>query len=328
MEKVLVTGANGFLGANVVRQLLKSGYTVRAMVRPNANRIALAGLDCEFFQGQITQQEALREAVAGCQYVVHSAALTDQKASFQAYEQVNIKGTEKLITAALHHDVKRFICVSTANCQTNGTLTNPGDESGGFMPWLKGSGYAYSKFLAQQLVLDAVKEKDLPGLIVQPTFLVGPYDARPSSGALLLHGLNKRIVFHPRGGKNFVDVASAAAAIVNALTKGKIGETYLLAGQNLSYAGFYKKVHAANHQNSQLIPIPSMLLFLAGFILGNLSKVFHFKTGLTPTNARLLTLGNYFTGKKAEQDLGMPSTDIDHAIQKALEWFEAQDYIA
>ncbi|MEM6377265.1 MAG: NAD-dependent epimerase/dehydratase family protein, partial [Bacteroidota bacterium] len=84
MEKVLVTGANGFLGANVVRQLLKSGYTVRAMVRPNANRIALEGLDCEFFQGQITQQEALREAVAGCQYIVHSAALTNQKASFQA----------------------------------------------------------------------------------------------------------------------------------------------------------------------------------------------------------------------------------------------------
>ncbi|MEM6378687.1 MAG: NAD-dependent epimerase/dehydratase family protein, partial [Bacteroidota bacterium] len=230
--------------------------------------------------------------------------------------------------ATLHNDVKRFIFVSTANCQTNGTLANPGDESGGFMPWLKGSGYAYSKFLAQQLVLDAVKEKDLPGLIVQPTFLVGPYDARPSSGALLLHGLNKRIVFHPHGGKNFIDVTSAACAIVNALTKGEIGETYLLAGENLTYANFYKKVHVANHQNSLLVPIPSVLLSLAGFFLSNLSKVFHFKTALTPTNARLLTLGNYFTGKKAESHLGMPSTDVDHAIQKALEWFEEQDYIA
>ena len=145
MEKVLVTGANGFLGANVVRQLLKAGYAVRAMVRPNCNMTALEGVACEYFYGQITSTESIRNALSGCQYVVHSAALTAQQTTYQAYEQINIRSTEKLINASINSNIKRLVFVSTANCQTNGTLAKSGDESGGFMPWLRKSGYAYSR---------------------------------------------------------------------------------------------------------------------------------------------------------------------------------------
>lgn len=326
--KVLVTGANGLLGSNVVNQLLKAGYEVKAIVRKGSNHAALKGIPCEIFEGKLTSFTDVENAVTGCDYVVHCAANTEQKSNHSdAFKKINVDATATLIKLSKRHKIKRFIFVSTANCFTNGTLENPGDESKGFMPWLKKSGYAYSKYLAQQMVLNEVKENGFPAIVVAPTFIIGPRDAKISSGKLLMHGLNKRIVFYPPGGKSIVDAEFAAEAVVNSLHRGTIGETYLLSGENLSYKQIFKKISKHSNKNALFIQIPGWFLVLLANIFSFIEKVFCIPLSLNKTNQRLLCLDNYFSNKKAITQLGLKETDADGAIEKAIHWFKINGYL-
>ena len=328
MKKVLVTGANGLLGANVVRKLSSIGYLVKAMIRIGSNALSLKGAEYELFEGEITNKEDVFEAVSDCDYVIHSAAQTALAASsLEAFIEINVKATRLIVEACKHFKIKRFVFVSTANCYTNGTIDNPGDETSGFMPWLKGSGYAYSKYLAQQEVLLNVKKHAFPAIIVSPTFLIGPYDAKPSSGTLLLHGYKNRIVFYPPGGKSFIDVEMAAKAICNALTKGRIGVSYLLAGRNMTYKDFFRIVEKQSGQRKIRIQIPYAILSTIGGISSLIEKLFSFSLPLNAVNARLLSLDNYFSNKKAVSELGLEETDVGDAVADAIDWFKRNGFL-
>lgn len=323
MKKVLVTGANGLLGANVVRQLSAMGYQAKAMVRKGSNALSLEGAEYELYEGKITNKKDVFEAVSDCDYVIHSAAQTALAASnLEAFIETNVEATRLIIDACKHFNIKRFIFVSTANCFTNGTIDNPGNETSGFMPWLKGSGYAYSKYLAQQEVLLNAVNHAFPAIVVSPTFLIGPYDAKPSSGKLLLHGYKNRIVFYPPGGKSFIDVECAAKAICSALTKGRIGESYLLAGRNMSYKEFFRIVEKQSGQRKILIQIPYTLLSILGKTSNLIEKLFSFSLPLNAVNARLLSLDNYFSNKKAVSELGLEDTDVGDAVASGVDWFK------
>ncbi|MEL6634986.1 MAG: NAD-dependent epimerase/dehydratase family protein [Bacteroidota bacterium] len=224
MEKVLLTGANGLLGGHVTRQLLAQGYAVRAIVRPNANCQNLEGLAIETFEGHITKEEDVRNAVKGCTYIIHAAAKTSQWPSdLEAYRAANIDSTRYLIKAAREMAIKRFVFVSTAVCYQNET-EEPGNEESEIMPWLEGSGYVYSKYIAQQEVLREARRGKLPAIVVSPAFIIGPYDSRSLKDSLLGYS-KKRWAFLPSGGKSFIDASYAAEATVNALTKGKVGDS-------------------------------------------------------------------------------------------------------
>jgi len=323
MKKVLVTGANGLLGANIVRQLSTMGYLPKAMLRKGSNTLSLKGAKYELFEGEITNKEDVFKAVSNCDYVIHSAASTAQSPSnVESFREANIEATTMIIEACKQYNIKRFIFVSTANCFTNGSLENPGDETSEFMPWLKGSGYAYSKYLAQLEVLENVKKYAFPAIIVSPTFLIGPFDAKPSSGKLLIHGYSKKIVFYPPGGKSFVDVEYAATAICNALTNGRIGQTYLLAGMNITYKDFFRIVEKQSGKRKMLIQIPNVLLSSLGQIFEFVGKVFSLSLPLNVVNARLLSLDNYFSNEKAVTEIGLQETDLNIAVSKSINWFK------
>lgn len=327
MKKVLVTGANGFLGANIVRQLLDDGYLVKAMLRKASNRLSLNGANCQIFEGEITNPNNVMEAISDCNYVIHAAAKTSQfPTNIEAYQKTNIDATKILIEASKHCNIERFIFISTANCFTNGTIENPGTESSGFMPWLKDSGYAFSKYLAQEEVLREAKENAFPAIVLSPTFLVGAFDAKPSSGKLLLYAFKNRILFHPPGGKSFVDVNFAAKAISKALTIGKIGECYLLAGENLSYKEFFRKVGKLSKKSKLLIPIPKFFLLAIGKLTDILQQYFSLPLPLNSVNARLLGLDNYFLNNKAKTELGLKNTNIKYSINQAINWFQLNKY--
>ncbi len=319
--KVLVTGATGLLGANIVEQLNSRGYDVRVFARKTSQFDALAGLTYEVFVGDLNSEKDLTSALQGCEYVIHAAALTAlSTASYQTFYKTNVEATKLLADLAQRFDVKRFIYVSTANCFTNGTLENPGDETGGFMPWLKKSNYAYTKYLAQQYVLEKTA-LGLPAIVVAPTFLIGPRDTKPSSGRLIEYILRNKIVFYPAGGKSFIDVRFAAQAIVNVLEQGRVGEIYLLAGENLSYKQFYSLVaQTANVQRIKL-GIPRVALLGIGYF-ADVLKILGFKMAFDRTAARLLTLDNYFSNKKAQNELSLIASDTEQAIRAYLQWRE------
>mgnify|MGYP006308425637 CR=1 FL=1 len=195
-SKVLVTGANGLLGSHIVRELLKRGYIVKVLVRKGSNLRALGGLDIDFFYGQMTEKHAVFSAAEGCEFMIHCAAKTSPKPSdLEAFKTANIKSTEHCIEAAKKYRLKRFVFVSTANTLGNGTKENPGNEEKPFMGWLKKSGYAYSKLIAQEMVLDETKNSDLDAVVVNPTFIIGENDVKPGSGQIFSHIVDKPVAF-------------------------------------------------------------------------------------------------------------------------------------
>ncbi len=328
MERVLVTGANGLFGANIVRELNRRGYAVRAMVRKNSNLLSLKGADYELVRGDITVPGDVQKAVKGCDYVIHTAALTAlARADFARFREVNVDAVRTIVAAAKNYGIKRFIYVGTANCFTNGTLENPGDETTGFMPWLRSNPYAMTKFMARRYVIEQAEKHGFPAIVVSPTFLIGPYDAKPSSGTLLLYAVKNRVLFTPAGGKSFTDVQNAAIATVNALTMGRIGEVYLLAGKNMTYRDFFRTVEKITRRHKILVPVSRTIINTAGSLASAAEKLLGRPLAFNATNARLLTLDNYFTGAKAEKELNLPPTDIEKAIEKAIEWFKTNGFL-
>lgn len=325
--KVLITGGNGFLGSNVARELFRRGYEVKLMMRGSSDATVVSDLPCEIYHGDISNQDEVSEAVKGCDYVVHTASITQQWAvSFKEYELINVRGTINVVNACLEHDVKKLIHISTANTIGPGNKIKPANELNSFTLLHVNSGYINSKYIAQQYVLEQVERKKLRAVIVNPTFMIGQFDVKPSSGKIILHGINKRLVFYPPGGKNFVHINDVCAGIANALEIGKIGDCYLLAGENLSYKEFFTLLNEVAGQDPTMIRIPQFVLKMMG-IMGTLVGVFSKTSGkLTYSSAYMLCLYNYYSGKKSERELLIKYTPIDKAIGSALAWFKENNY--
>ncbi|MDD1712286.1 MAG: NAD-dependent epimerase/dehydratase family protein [Methanoregulaceae archaeon] len=322
---VLVTGATGLLGANIVRELESRGDAVRALVRPSSDLRGLEGTRVAKVPGHILDRESLRGAVKGCDAVIHAAAHTGQwPTDYRHYEQVNVTGTELVMDACRIAGIRRIIYVSTANAFGYGSKEHPGTELSEFNGFRSGSGYIISKYLAQQNVLTQVEKHGLPVVIVNPTFMIGPYDTRPSSGKIILMGLNKRWQFFPGGGKNFIHVRDAATAICNALDRGTPGACYLLAGENLTYREFFAKLNRVTGDRPVKIGFPACLLNTAGVVGTWMEKMTGKPAPLNLVNSRLLGTGYYYSGRKAVKELGMPQTPVEEAILEALGWFRSR----
>lgn len=327
-EKVLLTGANGLLGVNIAKQLIIHGYHVKAMVRPGGNLENLRNLGCETFEGLVTNFYDLEEAVKCCYYIIHCASRTKQyPTKLKVYTRANIDSTAFLIELCKKLAVKRLIYVSTANSFTPGSLKRPGNEKSNFMPWLRNSGYAYSKYIAQQMVLNEAINGNINAVVVAPTFIIGQMDSKPSSGQMLLYAAKNKVVFVPPGGKSFVDAENASLAIVNSLIKGRSGECYLISGENISYINFFRLVAKVYHKKKFMVPLPKILLVAVALVSSILEKIFRISLPLNMVNQRLLCLDNYFSNKKAQIELGMQHTSIEHSIHKSLAWFTENGYL-
>ncbi|PKP03375.1 MAG: NAD-dependent dehydratase [Bacteroidetes bacterium HGW-Bacteroidetes-6] len=320
--KVLVTGANGFLASHIVRNLLQNGYEVRAMLRVGASAPALHGLNIEFFRGNITDSNEVMNAVEGCDYVIHAAADTSQHyRHVSEYFPTNVLATGYIINAVQKHNCKRLVFVSTANTFGSGTHSAPGNENSPQSPLFSSSGYAVSKLMAQNLVVQNCWSELLDAVVVNPSFMLGSLDYKPSSGKIFQMILGKKIVFYPPGGKNFVSVLSVSKAIVNALTMGKSGQAFLLTGVDCSYREFFSKVIQKAKQKSLLVPIPGFLLRLLGF-LGSIIQKIGVNTSLTTVNTAILCEKFSYSNKRAIEALNLENTSIDSLVDECLDWFK------
>lgn len=320
--KVLLTGATGFLGGHIADVLLKRGYSVRAIYRKfPKNYEKVPWFDkIEWYKGDITSLIDLTKAAQGCNAIIHAAARTDQTPSgLENYLKINVEVTKKLTEIAQNQQI-RLVFVSTANVfapsRAGGTEQNPFCWGG------IGSGYATSKYLAQKAVLEAC-QKGLDAVVVNPTFMIGGFDTKPSSGAIILHVLKEFVVFYPKsGGKNFIYVRDAAIGVINALELGHAGKAYLLANQNLDYRTFMTMVAQKANRRRFFIPIPKFLLIGVGRIVSFLDKFFKTNIELNYPNAILLTTDNYYSAQLAVDELKLPQTAIEIAVEEAIRWFE------
>ena len=318
MKKVLVTGANGLLGSNVVLELLKKGFEVRALLRNSNSFLIPEQPELEVFIGDITNEELVRNALFGCHYVIHAAANTDMSLlHFEAYHKINVEGTLNVLKASLVNNVKRFVYVGTANSFETGSKKFPGDENQTIDVDEVKSFYSRSKTTAQNLVLSYADKMEV--VVVNPTFMIGAYDTKPSSGKIIERALNKKIFFYPSGGKSFIHVADAAKATVSALELGNNGHNYLLSHENLSYRDFYKKLLLVNKQQSIMIKIPSFLLLISAYF-GDIFRVFGMKTSISTANINLLIKENYYSNEKVKNEFDLQFKTTEQAIENYLDF--------
>lgn len=320
MPKVLVTGASGFLATNVMKELLKRGYSVRAMTR-SVSDVQINNKRLETYSGNITDENDVIRAAAGCNFIIHSAAVTDPGLpGYRDYEPVNVGGSRNIALAAEKNGTRRIVYVSSANTLGYGTKKDPGTETMPVRFPFTQSHYAVSKAAAQKLMLETCRRAGTEIIVVNPAFMIGPDDIRPGSNKIILRACGKKILFIPPGGKNFIHVRDAATAVCNAVEKGRSGECYLLANENLTYREFYRKMEAVSGIRYIIITIPEAALLLAGFA-GSIAAAAGVKTAVTATNMRIISTCNYYSGGKALRELDMPQTPVNQAISDAIAWF-------
>lgn len=323
MKKVFVTGVTGLLGTNIIIKLLKDGYFVIALVRQKSRYNGQEDENLKLIEGDLFTDVSfyLKEV----DFVIHIAAETSQNLlTYTAYKKINYDAVVHLFTQSVEAGVKRFLFVSTANTMGYGNLKELGDEKSSQKYPFTRSFYAQSKREAENYLLENNKITDV--IILNPTFMIGPYDRKPSSGKIIFWAWKKKLVFYPKGGKNFVHVEDAAQGVINAIKKGKNGDKYLLANENITYKDFFKKVNTITKQNPLLLPLPNCALFFLG-LMGDILRLSSIKTSISSPNMKALRINNYYANQKSIQELEIQYQSIDKAIEDAVVFFENKEYI-
>ncbi len=329
MSKVFVTGPDGVLGSNIVRELLARKYEVRVLVFGPSQPITLKGLPIEIVEGNITNKAQLIELSKGCDYFINVAAITDMWPTRGAkYFKINVEGAENAVEAVLQNKIKRLVHVGSASSFGYGTIDNPGNETSAYKSAKYKVDYIESKKLGQEKVLAAVKDKGLDAVVVCPTFMIGPYDSKPSSGAMIIAIAKGELPGYSSGGKNWVYVKDVAVGICNAMTMGRSGEAYILGGENITYINAVKRIAGALGQTKlPKFVVPRFLLLFIGW-LGTVAAAITGKPPkLTLNLAQIACDGHYFSPKKAMEELKMPQTPIEVGVKEAQGWFIENKYL-
>ena len=335
LPRVLVTGANGFLGRHLVAELLRRGYPVRALVRPGSTAPAalppLASLPievCETDLSQAARKAEMADTIGGCGAIIHAAAVAQvNPARSRAVRAANLNGTEQALGLARQGRVRRFVYVGTANVFGFGSKERPGDETRPYAGRCYGLDYMDSKRAATDHVLAAVAREQLPAVLVHPTFMLGPGDARPTSGALLLELRAGRLPGYPLGGKNYVHVHDVAVATVNALTQGRVGESYILGNENLSYKEAFALMAEIMGVGLPRWPVPPLLASFYGAACDLKALLTGRPAQVNAAMVAVANDGHYFTPQKARLELALPQTPISQAVAEAFAWFKTHGYV-
>ncbi|MBR6898908.1 MAG: NAD-dependent epimerase/dehydratase family protein [Bacteroidales bacterium] len=321
--KVLLLGATGLLGHNVLRRLLADGHRVVALVR-NRWALMVEGEGCEVRECRnIVDAEVLGTVAAGCEAVVNCAGVTDMSLlRYEDYEEVNVRLPEMLVDVMKEHGIRRLVHVSTVNTLSFGATAVPldaGDE--GSWPF-NASLYARSKRAGEE-VLRRGRERyeGLECVVINPGFMLGPYDAKPSSGRMLLAAYRKPVMFAPKGGKAFVHVADVAGAVVGALTKGTAGVRYVAVNSHghMSIRQLYRLQASVCGYRQWLLAAPDWLLLAAGRA-GDLLRRMGVRTEVSTANIRQLLATERYDNTRAREELGMEETPIEKAVLEFYEW--------
>jgi dihydroflavonol-4-reductase len=325
---ILVTGANGFLGRNVIDELHGRGYRIRAFVGPDGIPCNMDGKVAEILQGDILDGTAVHQAAEGCDAVIHAAAVTTIWPRRNALQRkINIGGTANVLEAVRKAKVGRMVYVGSATSFGCGSKEDPGDETREYTLGSFGLDYFDSKYEAQTRVLQAAGRGDVPAVVVNPTYMFGPYDSKPGSGTLILGIYHQKLPGGGTGGRNYASVKDVAVGIVNALEKGNAGECYILGNENLSYSELYAKISAVTGKPAARLTIPVWLGKTAGLAGSIYGRVFNVLPALTYVLVQLGLSEHYYTARKAVRVLEMPQTPIETAIDEALGWFRDNGYL-
>ncbi|WP_370900402.1 NAD-dependent epimerase/dehydratase family protein [Chryseobacterium gossypii] len=322
MKKVFITGITGLLGYNVLLKLLNDGYSVIALVRKKSRYVGQENENLKLVEGDLFTD--ISPFLENVEYIIHVAAETGQNLpDYESYRKINYHAVVHLFSQAVSSGVKKFLFISSANTLGYGSLEKPGHENKPQKYPFTHSFYAKSKLEAEDYLLQAKTATEV--IILNPCFMIGAYDNKPSSGKIIFWTWKKKLVFYPRGGKNFVHAEDVAEGIVKALKKGKNGEKYLLGHENLRYIDFFRKVNAITGQNPVMVPVPDWILIFLG-IIGDGLRMMKIKTGISSAHMKALRTDNFYSGQKSVEELEIRYQPVEKAINDAIEYFRSMGH--
>jgi dihydroflavonol-4-reductase len=325
----LVTGATGFLGSHVARQLVSAGHSVRVLVRSNSNQQALDGLVADRAVGDLQDMSSLDQAMKGVRRVFHVAAdyRLWTKDPREIYE-TNVEGTRRLLEVAGQAGVERFVYTSTVATIAvpirGAALAN--EETRGNIGQMIGH-YKRSKFLAE---LEAIKAAaaGVPVVIVNPTAPVGPGDWKPTpTGRIIVDFLNGRMPAYVDTGLNLVAVEDAAAGHLLAAEKGRIGERYILGARNMTLKQILEALAAITGRPAPRVRLPHAVALAAGYADEFFSRLRGTEPRIPVEGVKMSRHRMWVESDKAEKELGYRPGDVEAALERAVRWYGEHGYV-
>ena len=323
----LVTGGTGFVGANVVRELLAAGATVRVLARPRGDRRVLQGLRVEIAEGDLTEPATLARALAGVRTLFHAAADYRLWAPQpRALYRTNVEGTRALLAAAAEAGVARVVYTSTV-----GALGIPGDGVPGTedtpvsLADMVGH-YKRSKFLAERVALEFAG-RGLPLVVVNPSAPVGAWDVKPTpTGQMIVDFLRGRMLGTLDTGLNVVHVRDVARGHLLAAERGRVGERYVLGHENLSLAAILDVLADLTGRPAPRLRVPYAVAWCGAACLEGVARMTGRPPAVALTAVRMARKRMFFSPAKAVRELGLPQTGARAALAEAVSWFVEHGY--
>jgi len=332
--KCFVTGASGFVGSNLVHELLARGHRVKALLRPNADERGLAGAKIERVTGDVLDSKLLLHEMENCDWCFHVAASYHLwLRNYTPMYEANVDGTRNVLEAAGKNGCRRIVYTSTVGCiglpKIENTVIIPANEQRTISPEQLTNHYKRSKWQAEEVAVKLVRE-GLPIVIVNPSAPVGPRDVKPTpTGQLIVDFLNRKLPAYLETGLNWVHVRDVAVGHILAAEKGSIGERYILGNMqgNWTMEETLRVLQEITGIPAPKMKIPRWVALTAGHINEAFAKV----TGIPPkvplAGVRMAKYKMWFDPTKAVQHLSMPQTPPKQALADAAEWFRANGYV-
>jgi dihydroflavonol-4-reductase len=326
----LVTGATGFVGSWVCRALAQRGHQIRVLIRSTSNRRNLDGFQPEIIFGDITDAATVARAMAGCRYVFHLAA--DYRVwvpNPKTMLRTNVEGTRNVMRAALAAGVERVVhCSSVAALGLNKDGT-PANEDTPVNPKKIIGAYKKSKYLSEQVVRELIRAERLPAVIVNPATPVGMRDIKPTpTGRMIVDAANGKIPAYMDTGLNLVRVEDVAAGHLLALERGRIGEGYVLGGENLMLQQILTMITQEAGRRPPFMKVTPCMVWPFAIIDELLARALGIEPRVTRDHLRMARNKMWFSSDKASRELGYAPGPIRPAIKEAVAWFMANHMVA
>ena len=323
--KVVVTGANGFLGSWLTKRLASDGYDAHIVARQSSDLSDLQGIKFKTLYGDVTDLKSLEKAFEGADQIFHLAGVVAYKKSQrELMEKVNFEGTRNVIQAMKAKKVKKLLHLSSVvTVGASFTSQDILNENSQYNLQHLNLGYFETKRKAEQAVIKATMNSDIDGIIVNPSTIYGPSDAKKGSRSIQLKVAKGKFPFYTGGGVNVVAVNDVVNGIMLAIQKGRPSERYILSGDNWTIQKLFQQISLEAGVQAPQIKIPDFALHTLG-TFGDLGQSLGLSGGISRENAWTSTLFHWFDNSKAKKELGFSPGPAEAAIHASVNWIKQQ----
>ena len=327
MNNVLVTGGTGFIGSNLAIALLHQGCNVRILRRPNSDLRAIGSAEVDHRYGDVREIDSLKRAMSGCDTVFHTAAVVSYwRRDRERMYDVNIGGTRNVIQACIETGVQKFVHTSSVAAIGFPESGSRADETNVFDWEAYDVGYRISKYRAELEIQRGVS-LGLPAVIVNPSIVIGPRDIHFNGGQIIRDIHKKRLFFSIKGGTNIVYVDDVVRGHIAAARQGRIGERYILCGENMTLQDAFSTVAEIVGGIVPKIRLPNTAVRIAAWLAEIVGSMRNKKPWITRELVARAGTSYYFSSEKAQRELGYTVTSFRTAAENAFEWYKTNRFL-